>query len=194
MLFGAEQILETKILGFFATATFCFWNVGLMGRCWWEKAFEVFPVLFLTDGLSSLSVLFNVTITQQVTCNPSLISPDSCICMLQLIQMGLCGYLSFSSSFSADGDVRYSWPVSVSLSLFAVLPGRLWDGPSSPCRQQATSCSARPATSNSCWKTKTEMTIPWCCHRKAGSGSCRACCWAGPPASFETGLDVGHMK
>lgn len=63
------------------------------------------------------------------------------------------------------------------VSLCAVFPGRLCAGPSSPCRPQATSCWDRPATSSSCWRTRSKWRRAWRCHRKAGSGSCRACCW-----------------
>lgn len=58
----------------------------------------------------------------------------------------------------------------------AVLPGRLWDGPSSPCRLQDTSCWAPPATlSTSCRRSRQQRL--WACLRRAGSGSCRVCCW-----------------
>lgn len=63
------------------------------------------------------------------------------------------------------------------LVLMRVIPGRLCDGPSSPCRPQATSCWAPPATSSSCWKRRREWRRAWRCHRKAGSDSCRTCCW-----------------
>lgn len=66
--------------------------------------------------------------------------------------------------------------------LYVVLPGRLCDGPSSLCRLQATSCWAPPATLSSCWtRRRREQRRAWHCHRRAGSGSCRACCWARYP-------------
>lgn len=58
----------------------------------------------------------------------------------------------------------------------AVLPGRLWDGPSSPCRLQDTSCWAPPATSSTSCRRSRQQRL-WACRRRAGSGSCRVCCW-----------------
>lgn len=60
--------------------------------------------------------------------------------------------------------------------LCVVLPGRLCDGLSSPCRLQATSCWAPPATSSSCCRKRRTQRRVWSCHKKAGSDSCRACC------------------
>jgi len=65
------------------------------------------------------------------------------------------------------------------LSLCIVPTGRLCDGPSSPCRPQATSCWDHPATLSSCWMKRSKLRKTWHCHRRAGSGSCRACCWEG---------------
>lgn len=84
----------------------------------------------------------------------------------------------------------YDLSPSLSLSLCAVLPGRLCDGPSSPCRPQATSCWAPPATSSSCWRRRSEQSRAWRCHRKAGSGSCRACCWE--RFATDDGLEFVH--
>ena len=70
----------------------------------------------------------------------------------------------------------------VCLICHVVLPGRLCDGPSSLCRLQATSCWAPPATLSSCWRRRRREQRRAChCHRRAGSGSCRACCWARYP-------------
>lgn len=57
-----------------------------------------------------------------------------------------------------------------------VLPGRLWDGPSSPCRLQDTSCWAPPATSSTSCRRSRQQRL-WACRRRAGSGSCGVCCW-----------------
>lgn len=66
-------------------------------------------------------------------------------------------------------------------NLLSVFPGRLCDGPSSPCRPQATSCWVPPATLSSCWRKRSGQRRAWHCHRKAESGSCRACCWEKSP-------------
>ena len=74
--------------------------------------------------------------------------------------------------------------------LKSFFPGRLCDGPSSPCRPQDTSCWARPATSSSCWmRRRRRRRRAWRCLRRAGSGSCRACCWERSPT--EDGLHGG---
>lgn len=59
--------------------------------------------------------------------------------------------------------------------------GRLCDGPSSPCRPQATSCWAPPATLSSCWRKRSVPRRGWRCRRRAGCGSSRACCWGRAP-------------
>lgn len=87
------------------------------------------------------------------------------VCIPKLIQMPRMSNLLFKTT----------------LSLSVSFPGRLCDGPSSPCRPQATSCWAPPATSSSCWRKRSRQRSDWHCHRKAGSGSCRACCWERSP-------------
>lgn len=61
-----------------------------------------------------------------------------------------------------------------SLSLHCAA-GRLCDGLSFPCRPQDISYWAPPATLSSCWKNRRMLRRAWCCHRRAGSGSCRTC-------------------
>lgn len=86
---------------------------------------------------------------------------DACLFLVMLLQMGYWLFMT-----------------TLPLVLMSLIPGRLCDGPSSPCRPQATSCWAPPATSSSCWrKRRSEQRRACRCHRKAGSGSCRTCCW-----------------
>lgn len=75
--------------------------------------------------------------------------------------------------------------------LCVVLPGRLCDGPSSPCRLQATSCWAPPATSSSCCRKRRARWRVWSCHKKARSGSCRACC--SEKHASNDGLETGDV-
>ena len=82
----------------------------------------------------------------------------------------------------------------LTFSLCVVLPERLCDGPSSPCRPQATSCWAPPATLSSCWRRRREQRRAWRCHRRAGSGSCRACCWARYPIDDGLKAHDGRAK
>lgn len=87
----------------------------------------------------------------------------------------VCVGLLVSTHVAVNGN--WLFMTILPLVLMRVIPGRLCDGPSSPCRPQATSCWAPPATSSSCWKRRCEWRRAWRCHRKAGSDSCRTCCW-----------------
>lgn len=116
-----------------------------------------------------MSISFSTTITQEVSCNFFLIFPVYSCC-----------------AFKVSKSVIYDR----SLFLFVLcFLGRLCDGPSSPCRLLATSCWAPPPTLNICWRKRNEQRRVWCCHRKAGSGSCRACFWEKYPT--DDGLEPG---
>lgn len=94
--------------------------------------------------------------------------------LISRYMQAVCVGLLVSTHVAVKGN--WLFMTILPLVLMCLIPGRLCDGPSSPCRPQATSCWAPPATSSSCWKRRSERRRAWRCHRKAGSDSCRTCC------------------
>lgn len=95
--------------------------------------------------------------------------------LISRYMQAVCVGLLVSTHVAVNGN--WLFMTILPLVLMRVIPGRLCDGPSSPCRPQATSCWAPPATSSSCWKRRSKWRRAWRCHRKAGSDNCRTCCW-----------------
>lgn len=188
---GEDKNLQTRTIMRLLSSHFTM--RGLFLRCMfyemqlmWETLIwgcEYFPsVIFSSSytGLSRLSISFSVTITQELT--RLFFFPDT-------IPMHI-----YFQSFSNSVFLCVCLSCLLTFSLCVVLPERLCDGPSSPCRPQATSCWAPPATLSSCWRRRREQRRAWRCHRRAGSGSCRACCWARYPIDDGLKAHDGRAK